>query len=233
MRRSTAGAAIALLVVTACGPGTDADTDGDGIEELDAPDDPAPTDQDVTGGDGDKPDEDDVASSGEGRGDETRNEIPVDEPVDDASIIDEAYVERVLEILDRNYVDLVDRAREIGVEEVDVTVYAVPMAQPAERVFSEDAETDAIERILEFEVNDGFQPDPAPVTSNVDELLTVTTDCVSLAVDRDASPLYAVPLDGRWYVALRPRDAGTDEAGTIWRFAGETPDTGEAVDECA
>lgn len=245
-RRITALALGVAMAIAGCsGDDPDAST-VDGIEELDAPTDGQASDEGAFDPDG--RDEPDAPSSGTDQqdddgadeddaddgGGQPGSDIPIDEPVDDASDLDADYAQRVLEVLDDRYVAVVEVVREAGVDELDATLYAAAVSPIAAEVFSEDVEADAVDRIVEFESEGWFSSELAPVTSDVLELRTATSECISLVVDRDAGSLYDVPLDGRWYITLRPRETGETDAGTIWRFAAESPDTGEEpADGCA
>lgn len=193
---------------------------------LDGPVDPPPSDTrpDRDGDDGS--DDSTVVHVGSYDG------YPIDEPVPDPSVIDPAYVEEVLRVLDRNFADLVLAVQQAGVDDFGDQQYAEVLPQATSTAVI-DLEAILVDHVVRFADEGWFQDDPSPVRSSVEDLLTVTQDCVAAAVIVEADPLYTVPVGGRWYVGLEPRQDRVAQAGTIWRFADRGPDVGEVVDVCA
>lgn len=213
-------------------------TDVEDIDEVDEEPDPAPEPQaepelgeDPAEGSAGDPEADAEPDAEAGPEPGEYDGYPIDQPVEDVSVIDAAYVEEVLRVLDDNYVSVVRRVQERDPEDA-TAVEEARLLKPLAMTFSESDEQAALARIVDFEQRGGFRREPSAVDTSVARLLSVGRGCLSAEVTRNADPLYEAPLNGTWYVVLAQRPFLADEAGTVWRYAGEVPSTGEVVDGC-
>ena len=234
-KRCTAGLAVTLLLV-ACSTESDDGSAGEVDELADITvedDEPEPEPDPDPEPDADEPEPEPEPDPEPAEDPEGYDGFPIDEPVEDISVIDEAYVNEVLRVLDENYVEVVRAVQRLGVDNIDDVAYAEHILLPLAFTYSESLEQAAYQRTVAFQEREGFQAQPEPLTTSVTELLTVSGDCVSAEVRRDADPLFAAPFTGTWYVALTPRPALVDEAGSLWRYDLEEPGSGEVMDGCS
>jgi len=236
-RRIAAGIAVSLLAV-ACSAGSDtaSDDEADDLPDISVEDeesepepepDPEPDPEPEPEPD---PEPEDEPTDGDDTADDYDG-FPIDQPVEDISVIDEAYVNEVLRVLDENFVALVRAVSNAGIDDFGDQEYGSVLRE-ATAAATVELEPVMIQDTVRFWEEGWFVDAPAPIGTSVEELLTVGTECVSASVQVDAEPLYTVPLGGRWYVGVAPRMALLEEAGTVWRFAGRVPDTGEVFDVC-
>ena len=234
-KRCTAGLAVALLLV-ACSNGSDDGSadDGDGLPDITAEDEdpePEPEPEPDPEPEPEEPEPEPEPDPEPPEDSDAYDGFPIDQPVEDISVIDEAYVNEVLRVLDENFALLVRAVGDQGVDDFGDDNYA-SVLRKATAAATVELEPVMILDTVRFWEEGWFVDDPAAIDTTVEELLTVKVDCVSASVQVEAEAFYTVPLSGRWYVGIAPRMALLEEAGTLWRFAGRVPDTGEVFDVC-
>jgi hypothetical protein len=192
--------------------------DEDAADADDEGDDPAGTD--------DAPDPDEDAAA-----DAAADGPAVDEPVDDADAIDEAYVARVVTAIDEVMVALVTDVQEADgwTDSAQVTIDALYADG------SEEANAAAWEEIVEL----GFVAEPPEAgEARVVALVSASTDCIAVHADRFTGDFFLedspFPPEPTYLLGLRqaPELAGSANP-TVWEIHAEgVVDEEDVFDVC-
>jgi hypothetical protein len=228
-RRSLSRAFAACLAAGVAAGCSGGDADPEPIATADPADDATETPDP----DPDAPDDGDEDADGDGDAGEANEDPPAaSDPAvipDDASAIDDAYVQAVLDGLDAALGEAGVAAADAGGAFDEATSAALFSAYTPE--LHGDV-TDTWERFVLPTLVD----DPAPPTSTVTEVLTATPTCIDLTATRDLSPLGvedgAAPED--WRIVVLPAPEITPPNATAWRMRVETgASEGQVDDACA
>jgi hypothetical protein len=217
-RRSVASLMVAALLLTACSGGDASET----VEET--PVEEAPVEQPEPEPDPEpEPEPEPEPAPAEG--------FPIDQPVTDPSVIDEEYVERVLQAMEDAFGWLVQDSVAAG----EVT----PTARFALNALYTPERAAEVAELIALTIDEGeFRPEPLPMQIELTEIRSASVDCITAVYKRDWEPMFTGPIapsGALWIAGMRQVGTGTERHGvTVWAVfdQGWSDSPSSEVDPC-
>ncbi len=184
---------------------------------------PSPAEESGTAEPGDEGASDDDAAGGEEAADEGGATPAVDTIPDDGDAIDEPYVERLIDVTDPLIGEVMAQLE--AADEPSEQLLA-----DVSRVYEGTLASEVVTRIVEEDVDYVVAGTSGPASTELEELQTATTECISAVVVRDVTGYFDPPGEpARWNLTFVP-GGDPDDTGSAWLVAREVVERDDEVD---